>query len=132
MSRSKIAATVLLLFAAAACANELDGGGAGGIEHPTRADQIVLRLSYEGGFVPIEYNLTQIPTFSLHGDGGIVLPGAQIELYPGPALPAVNRRTVTEDGLQAILRAANDAGLGRGDRDYSSFASTMIADAPTA
>jgi hypothetical protein len=132
MRQSKIAATVALLFAAAACANEPAGGGAGGIQHPTGRDQIVLRLSYEGGFVPLEYNLTQIPAFALYGNGRIVLPGAQIELYPGPALPAVNQRDVTEEGLQSILQAALDAGLGRGDRDYSDFASTMIADASTA
>jgi hypothetical protein len=130
--RRTAAALALLVVIAAACANEPGGSGDGGIDHPTGADQVVLRLSYEGGFVPIEYNLTQFASFTLYGDGRIVVPGAQIEIYPGPALPAVNQRIVTEEGVQAIIRAALEAGLGHGDRDHSDFGSTIIADASTA
>jgi hypothetical protein len=125
-------ALALLTVIAAACANEPGGSGDGGVDHPTGADEVVLRLSYEGGFVPVEYTLTQFPAFTLYGDGRIVVPGPQIEIYPGPALPAMNQRIVTEDGMQAIIRAALDAGLGKGDRDVSDFGSTVIADASTA
>jgi hypothetical protein len=131
MRKTGIAIAVLAVIAAA-CANEPGGSGNGEIDHPTGADQVVLRLSYEGGFVPIEFTLTQFPSFTLFGDGRIVVPGPQIEIYPGPALPALNQRIVTEDGVQAIIRAAMDAGLGTGDRDHSDFGSTMIADASTA
>ena len=122
----------LLAVIAAACANEPGGSGDGGIDHPTGADQVILRLSYEGGFVPIEYGLTQFPSFTLYGDGRIVVPGPQIEIYPGPALPAVNQRIMNEEGVQAIIQAALEAGLGQGDRDHSDFGSTVIADASTA
>ena len=131
MRRTATALAVLAVIAAA-CANEPGGSGDGGIAHPAGTDQVVLRLSYEGGFVPVEYNLTQFPSFTLFGDGRIVLPGPQIEIYPSPALPAVNQRIVTEDGMQSIIQAALDAGLGEGDRDHSDFGSTMIADATTA
>jgi len=47
--------------------------------------------------------LTEIPPFTLTGDGRVIVPGAQIELFPGPALPAVNVRRLTEDGIQAVL-----------------------------
>lgn len=130
--RRTICALAALAVITAACANDPGSSGSGGIEHPTSAGDVVLRLAYEGGFVPVEYNLTQIPSFTMYGDGTIVLPGAQIELYPGPALPAVNQRPVSEEGVQAIIQAALDAGLGDGDVDYSDFASTMIADASTA
>ncbi len=132
MRYPKIAATfALLAVATVACANAPGGSGDGGIDHPRGADQVVLRLSNEGGFVPIDYHLTQFPAFTLYGDGRIVLPGAQIELYPGPALPAVSQRTVTEEGIQTILQAALDAGLGSGDLDLSDFGNTIIADAST-
>ena len=131
MRRTATALAVLAVIAAA-CANEPGGSGDGGIAHPAGTDQVVLRLSYEGGFVPVEYSLTQFPSFTLFGDGRIVLPGPQIEIYPSPALPAVNQRIVTEDGMQSIIQAALDAGLGKGDRDHSDFGSTMIADATTA
>jgi hypothetical protein len=131
-SRPITVALALLGVVAAGCANEPNVGGSGGIDHATGPNDVVFRLSYEGGFVPLEYTLTQFPAFTLYGDGRIVTPGAQIAIYPGPALPAVSQRAVTEEGMQAILQAALDAGLGRGDRDHSDFGSTLIADASTA
>lgn len=125
------AAVAVLTLAGAACANEPNGPGAGGIDHSTGSDQVVLRVSDEGGFVPIEYNLTRFASFTLYGDGRIVVPGAQIELYPGPALPAVSQRVISEAGVQAILQAALDAGLGQGDRDLTDLGSVGIADATT-
>jgi hypothetical protein len=44
----------------------------GGLEHPTGATDIVLRLEEGGGFVPMEFNASQAPTFTLYGDGRIV------------------------------------------------------------
>ena len=38
------------------------------------------------------------------GDGRVIVPGAQIDIFPGPALPAVTVRQLTEDGVQAVLR----------------------------
>jgi hypothetical protein len=38
------------------------------------------------------------------GDGRVIVPGAQVDLFPGPALPAVNVRRLTEAGIQVVLR----------------------------
>jgi hypothetical protein len=102
--------------------------GAIGIEHPTGADQLILRVAYEGGFVPYEYTLGSTPFWSLFGDGTLIVPGPQIEIYPGPALPNLTATPVSEDGIQAILEAARDAGLMDGDANYSN---QCIADAAT-
>jgi len=56
-------------------------------------------------------------------------PGAQIEIYPGPLLPAVQVQSITEEGIQAILAAADEAGL-FAQIDYEQ--PTNIADASTA
>ena len=106
------------------------GGTGGGIDHPTGADDLVLRVSDEGGFVPVEYLLSAMPSFSLFGDGSAVTLGAQIEIYPGPALPPLISTPLTEDGVQAVLQAALDAGLDQ-DREYIDMGSTMVADATT-
>src|SRR6266516_3577835 len=94
-------ATVLSLgLLAAACANASAGDGAadgstgattgsGGISYPTGADQVVLRIESGGGFVAMEVNLTTLPMLSLFGDGLLITPGAQTEIYPGPALPTL-------------------------------------------
>lgn len=102
-------------------------GGTGGITHPGGANDLVLRVSVEGGFVPAEYLLSSIPGFTLYGDGTVVTTGAQIEIYPQPALPALVTTTLTEGAVQAILQAALDAGLGS-DRVLSD---ATVADAPT-
>lgn len=93
-------------------------GGDGGIEHPTGADQLVLRVEYQGGFVPYEYTLKRLPSWSLYGDGTVIVEGPVIEIYPGPALPNLLAFTLTEEAVQAILDAAQDAGLMDGDASY--------------
>lgn len=104
------------------------GATAGAISHPTGADELVLRVEYQGGFVPYEFTLSSIPAWSLFGDGTLIAQGPQIEIYPRPALPSLVRTPITEDGVQAILRAAEDAGLMDGDAHYGD---RCIADAAT-
>lgn len=131
MRISKIATIAALALVLAACgASNDDGGGAGGgdaISHPAGAEDLVLRIETTGGFVPIEYNLTRLPSWSLYGDGRIVTEGPQIEIYPQPALPNLLVRRVTEDGVQEILGAARAAGLMDGDANYPN---DCVADVP--
>jgi len=126
-----------------ACANATsDGGGSGGpsgggpFSYPTGADQLVLRIDQGGGFINPQATLSQIPLFSLFGDGLAITPGAQIEIYPGPALPAVVQQRLTPDAIQQILAAARDAGLfvsrqmpGVPDTGTTTF--TVVADGKT-
>lgn len=113
-----------------------DGGGSPspgssaspGIAHPTGASDIVLRVDTDGGFVAPGWLLTHLPQFTLYGDGRIVTPGAQILIYPAPALPSLVVERVSEEGIARILRAAEDAGLFGADR---SLPLDGIADAPT-
>ena len=130
-----VAAVAVLASACGGVGNDDTGSsgstgatGAIGIEHPTGADQLILRVAYEGGFVPYEYTLGSTPFWSLFGDGMLIVPGPQIEIYPGPALPNLTATPVSEDGIQAILEAARDAGLMDGDANYGN---QCIADAAT-
>jgi len=93
---------------------------AGAISHPTGADEVVLRVSTGGGFVPIEYNYTMVPEFTLYGDGRIIVTGPMTEQFPGPALPNLQTTVVSEDAVQAILAAAKEAGLFQNGVDYGS------------
>jgi hypothetical protein len=79
-------------------------------EHPS-GDAAVLRIEFSGGFVASSFLYTSFPAFSLTGDGRVIVPGAQILIFPGPALPAVNLRKLTEDGIQAVLRDVKGTGL---------------------
>jgi hypothetical protein len=124
------APSIALFLALVACADAPVDPGAGGIPHSAAPDQVLVRVSLEGGFTPIEWTYKNFPIFSLFGDGTLVLPGAQIELYPGPALPAISRRQIDEPGIQAILEEALDAVADvPGNLDDLGFMG--IADAPT-
>lgn len=99
-----------------------------GIDHAPGADQLVLRIDTDGGFVAPGFILTHLPEFSLYGDGRIVVPGPQIEIYPAPALPSLVEMRVSEAGIQRILGAAGATGLLGPDRHYDAVG---IADAGT-
>ena len=97
-----------------------------GIEHPTGADDVVVRIAYEGGFVPVEYVFRNLPVLLVSGDGRVFQQGAVPEIYPGPLVSPVMQRSVTEDGIQDLLTLADEHGL-LADVEYSS--PTNIADA---
>jgi hypothetical protein len=100
----------------------------GAIEHPTGADELILRVEQIGGFVPAAFTVSSIPQFSLYGDGRAVFAGPMIEIFPQPALPNLRQVVLTEAGIQQILDAAREAGLLDGDKEYTN---DMIADAAT-
>lgn len=102
----RLPAALTLLLTLAACAETPVDPGVGGIDQSTAPDEVLVRISYEGGFVPVEWTYTNFPSYSLYGDGTLIVPGAQIEIYPGPALPAISSRQVDEAGIQAILEQA--------------------------
>lgn len=119
MKRSILAIGVLAALAPA-CARGPEGGGGGPIEHPRGASELVLRVDTSGGLIPLELRLSELPQFSLYGDGRLTTEGPQIEIYPQPALPNLQQRSVSEEGVQAILRAADEAGLLGADHQYTS------------
>lgn len=85
------------------------GGSNGPIAHPS-GDDTVLRVDFAGGMIR-DFFLTGFPPFTLTGDGRVIVPGAQIDIFPQPALPAVNVRTLTEEGIQAVLEEVASTGL---------------------
>jgi hypothetical protein len=89
---------------------------------------LLLRINLRGGFLAPAFALTRIPQFSLYADGLIIMEGAQIEIYPGPATPPVFSTKVDAAGMRKILEAARQAGLDGPDRTYDHPA---VADAPT-
>lgn len=100
------------------------------IEHPI-GDAVVLRISHSGGFVGPGFDLLNHPTFSLLGDGRVIVPGAYEAIFPGPALPAMNVRRLTESGIQAVLAELQATGLFAEDLDLRG-AANCVADASDA
>ncbi len=104
------------------------GGEGGGIEHPTGADEAILVVDAVGGFVPVDFLVTQVPSFALFGDGRVVMMGMQTLEFPGPALPPLMERQLTEKGIQAILEAVEATGQFGSSRELRG-AMNVVADA---
>lgn len=93
--------------------------------HPTGAEDVVVEVTEEGGFLPAGVALTRLPSLRATGDGRASTLGPQIAIFPPPALPNV---VVADVDLQALLQAADEAGLLDDPPDYGE---PPVADAPT-
>ena len=118
---------VVLAVVASACGKTTTvPPGTGGANRA--ADSLILRMSTEGGFLPPDFRFRQIPEFTLTGDGRVFSLGAQIEIYPPPAMPPVLVRTVTAEAVAEIIKEAKAAGLDGPDKEYRY---DLVADAGT-
>jgi hypothetical protein len=97
-----------------------------GYEHPDGADDVVVSITFEGGFVPVETIFTQLPSLLVTGDGRQFSLGPVPAIYPGPLLPNVQVADIGEDGVQSLLTLADEHGLLQA-REYEG--PTNIADA---
>ena len=137
MNKRFVPVLIVAALGFAACGSDSDSPAADdslppvadGYQYPTGADDVVVEYAEVGGFIPREFAFQQTPNVLVSGDGRVFGPGAQIAIYPGPLLPAVQVQSITEEGIQAILAAADDAGLLQ-EIDYEQ--PTNIADASTA
>jgi hypothetical protein len=132
----RIAPTLLILSLLVACATAAPGasqspgalGEGGDAQHPTAGDEAIFVIEFAGGFVPLQFAATQTPAFVLLGDGRVIVQGAQTLEFPGPALPPLLERTLTEEGIQAVLEAIGDTNLFTSDLQLRG-AANMVADA---
>lgn len=144
--RQFVAGVSLLVLAVALAACRAGGPGSGGdgpggtdgtdgtdgngeIAHP-EGSELVLRVETCCGFVPREYVLSAVPDLTLLGDGRLITVGPQLAIYPGPALPNLQERRLSESGIQEVLTLVSDTGLFEASAEFDA-ASNFIADAPT-
>jgi hypothetical protein len=102
--------------------------GTGGIAHPTGDEDAILIVDSAGGFVPVRFMATRLPALVLLGDGRVIMQGPQTLEFPGPALPALIERTLTEEGIQRVLRGVEDTNLFTSDLELRG-AQNIVADA---
>ena len=122
------AAIALTAMVAAACV--APAGAVNPSASPSVAidpDTVVIRVDWEGGFVPPGVNLSRLPIVLVTADGRVITQGPQDMMYPGPLLPNLQVRTLTAKALADLLERAADDGL-LVDADY---AGGPIADAAT-
>ena len=126
MRRALLTAVLALLVLVAGCAGS--GGNAATRPTPVAAGpgRLVLEVEHVRGFTTPEAQAARVPLVAVHGDGPVVAPGAQIEVYPPPALPALQVWQLDAIGVQTVVDRAVAAGVtGTGD-----LGTPPVADAP--
>lgn len=106
------------------------GGGSGNdgqIDHP-EGSEAILAITWAGGMLHESMTVTQVPPFVITGDGRVIMHGMQSLEFPGPALPALIERRLTESGVQQVLRALEQTNLFTGNLELRGM-NGMVADA---
>ncbi len=105
-----------LLLSGCASVFQGDGGNGGSTnaplnDHLAGTADVIVSITSGGGFVPIEFNLRNVPEFLLLGDGTAIVGGVTIAIYPGPAIARLQSTTLSEGQIQELLNSAQTAGL---------------------
>jgi len=92
-------------------ASTLPPTSVGGLAYTTGADDVVIQVSYEGGFVPLEAQFATTPTALVTGDGRYITTGPTTLEFPGALLPNLRQQTITPAGIEQLLAEADELGL---------------------
>ncbi len=113
--------------------SETPGPSVGAIDHTTGGTDVILRLEEGGGFVPMEFNASQAPSFTLYGNGVVVFQRI-LTTFPEPDAAGIVHGTpwrtakLDEDQVQELLDyAIVSSGLGGARKSYDA---EWVADAP--
>jgi hypothetical protein len=60
-----------------------------------------------------------IPVVTITGDGQVVMSGPVPAIYPGPLLPNLQARPITDDGFAKIVQRGRDLGMFTGSGDFT-------------
>jgi hypothetical protein len=107
---------------------------AGAVDHKTGATDILLRYEEGGGFMIAGFAATQVPHFTLYGDGTVVFRNPMLELPAaqgsvGTFNPMRTAKLSEEQIQELLLMALGEAGLAIARPNYEN---NMVADASTA
>lgn len=121
--------TSLLAIAVAATACSIAAGAAPSgspSAKPLDPDQVIFRVSWDGGFVMPETILARLPMVTVYGDGRVITQGPQIMIYPGPLMPNLREHTLSAAALDRLIEFARDRDLLK----TVHYPFPLIADAP--
>lgn len=107
------------------------GGAASELTLPEDPDQVVLSVTSEGGFMPVEANLDRMPRYVVTADRSLYYVGPTTMEFPGPILPNVQVTTLDQATIDEILRLVEEMGLPEVDEEVDNSGAEQIADAST-
>jgi hypothetical protein len=89
------------------------------IEYPGDRNTAVLRVEFEGGFVPPGVAFAELPALVVSGDMLVYEQGVTTQEFPGALVRPVQVRPITPGGIQRLLTLADEAGLLAPPPDYT-------------
>ncbi len=92
---------------------------------------MLLQITDEGGFAPIEFIINQLPRFTLYADGTLLSPGVIPAIFPGPILSPLQETLLDGDDLEDVMTLIEAIGLPTIDEVIDSSLNTRVADAST-
>lgn len=98
------------------------------LEEPETEPRVVLTISDEGGFIPVEWNFKRIPRSVVMSDGTVYLQGPTTLEYPGAALPNVQVVEIADAALAEILALIESSGLADVTDERNDEAMVVVAD----
>ena len=123
MKKRSLIALSALALTLAACGQ--------GNEPEVGADEALLQIVSEGGFVPVEFALGTGPRYTLLGDGRLIFQGMQTLEFPGRLVPPYMVARLNDSQMNAVLAMVDDIGLPGIDDESDNDANQFVADAPT-
>ncbi|MGH8927380.1 MAG: hypothetical protein ACRDWH_03445 [Acidimicrobiia bacterium] len=125
--------SLVALFAAALVITSC--GGDSELEESLRLNDdpgsVLLLIRDEGGFVPVDFAVGQGPRLVLLRDGTLIVPGPQIEIFPGPLLPNYQQLALDEETQLFVLEELDAIGFADIENDINNEATNSVADAST-
>lgn len=78
------------------------------------ADDLVIRVEQVGGFSTPAMLAGRLPLVSVYADGRVITQGAQIAIFPAPALPSIQVHRIDQEGVAQLVDLATTSGVGSG------------------
>ena len=109
---ARAAALLMAAVVAIACVGSAGAAPSGSpSDKPIDPDQVVFRVSWDGGFVTPEMLLGRLPIIVVYADGRVITQGPQILIYPGPLMPNLQEHTLSQAALDRLIELARDKDL---------------------
>ncbi|GAB3362250.1 hypothetical protein [Modestobacter lapidis] len=127
---ARSAAALGLLLLLGACAAQDAGGSPPDAVTPGlpgAPDELVLQVSYTGGFVTPEMLAARLPLVSVYADGRVITEGPVPAIYPGPAWPNVQVQEIDRQAVHTLVERARAAGV----TETGDLGTPPLADVPS-
>ena len=105
------AALLAIATVAVACVGAAGAAGSTSSPKPVDPDKVIFRVTWEGGFVTPEMLLGRLPAIVVYADGRVITEGPVPAIYPGPFMPNLQERTLSESGLERLIGLTREKDL---------------------